>query len=310
VSTNPIPAQPWPRSRGTATPATVGLLVHPERDDPNVTLEIQAWAAALSIGLITLDSDGARFPDKVARVGEAQLGRESDLLVAVGGDGTILRALHMCAPHGTPVLGVNLGRLGFLAEVDPNDLGTALDAIARGEYAVEERLALTVTVDGATADTPEFCADAYNDAVLTRAPGLGRAALSLYVEDGLFARYLADGLVIATPTGSTAYNFSASGPIVSPRVQALMVTPVAPHSAFNRTLVVHSTEQLRVELLEQSAPVALEIDGRHRAELQPRDGLVVRASARSSRVIRLHGPNFYQRARTKLRLVDPLAISS
>jgi len=284
----------------------VGLLLHPQRDCSAVVAAVSGWAAVQGLSLVGREREAEQLPDGVTAVSEHALATGCDLVIAVGGDGTVLRGLRLCAPHETPVLGVNLGRLGFLAEVDRDDIAAALTSIGLGDYSVEDRLALATraVVDGADTDY----ASAYNDVVLTRVPGRGQAVLGLFVDGRLFARYSADGLVVATPTGSTAYNFSVNGPLVSPRVQSFMVTAIAPHSAFNRTLVVHRSEALRIDLLRQSSPVVLEIDGRHSAQLQAGDSIALGASDKPGLVVRLRNSNFYERARAKLGLVDPLAI--
>ena len=184
-------------------------------------------------------------------------------MIGLGGDGTILRALKLATEHEVPVLGVNLGRLAFLAEVNLDELPDALDRIDRDEHWMEERAVMTVTGTCFPARSRAF-----NDSALSRVPGNGPAALAVEVEDEVFARYTADALVIATPTGSTAYSFAAGGPIVSPRHRGLLVTPVAPHAAFDRAVFLHPDERLRVHVLDRSAPLLLEADGQSVTELQ------------------------------------------
>jgi NAD+ kinase len=156
---------------------------------------------------------------------------------------------------------------------------------------------VTGTVDG-------LPLTAFNDAAMTRVAGHGPAALAVEVEGEVFARYTADALVIATPTGSTGYSFSAGGPIVSPRHRGLLVTAVAPHAAFDRAVFLHPEETLRVHVLERSAPVLLEADGQRAAELEPGDCLDFAVGRRSAQILRLHPEGFYERARRKLQLVD------
>ena len=169
-------------------------------------------------------------------------------MVALGGDGTLLRALGLVLTEQVPALGVNAGRLGFLAEVEPGGLAGALDAVWAGRYRVERRttLAARVLVDG-----EEIAEDlAVNDVVLEKAARERLAAVAVCLGDGgPFARYAADGVMVASPTGSTAYSFSAGGPIVSPRLDALLLTPIAPHMVFNRSLVLHPDEAVRLEVL-------------------------------------------------------------
>ena len=187
-------------------------------------------------------------------------------MIGLGGDGTILRALKLATEQRIPVLGVNLGRLAFLAEVNLDELPDALDRIDRGEHWIEERAVMTVQGTCFPMRLRSF-----NDSALSRVPGNGPAALAVEVEGEIFARYTADALVIATPTGSTAYSFAAGGPIVSPRHRGLLVTPVAPHAAFDRAVFLHPDEGLRVHVLDRCAPLLLEADGQRVAELHAGD---------------------------------------
>ena len=210
----------------------------------------------------------------------AELAKRSDLLVSLGGDGTMLRALRLADRQRAPVLGVNLGKLGFLAEVDVPDLAGALSAIDEQEFTIEPRLA----VDAVLGDQ---VVTAFNDVALVRFPGHATAAVGVRAAGHPFVSYAADAVVVATPTGSTAYSFSAGGPIVSPAVEALLVTPAAPHSAYNRGLVLSIQDSLALDILPASGRLAVEVDGQVAAH-----------------VVRLGRTTFYERARRKLRLTD------
>ena len=194
----------------------VGVVVHPGRP-PAVELarQLAGWADKHGIELRALASERGAIGEDVPAVEPDEFARGLDLVVALGGDGTLLRALGMVLTEQVPALGVNAGRLGFLAEVEPHGLGDALDAVWEGRYQVERRttLAARVIVDG-----QEVAEDlAVNDVVLEKAARERLAAVAVSLGDGgPFARYAADGVMVASPTGSTAYSFSAGGPIVSP----------------------------------------------------------------------------------------------
>ena len=280
----------------------IGVLVHPRRDSGAMLECIAGWAARHGTVVRGLDQDGVRYPPSVEPVAADALAAGASLVIAMGGDGTILRGVKLAMEHCVPVLGVNLGRLAFLAEVDLDELPAALDAIERGEHRVEERSTLTLeSADDAVAGLP---ASGFNDAALIRIPGHGPLAVAVEVEHEVFGRYTADALVIATPTRSTAYSFAAGGPIVSPRHRGLLVTPVAPHAAFDRAVFLHRSEALRIHVLERSAPVLVEVDGQRTAQLGAGDTVVLRVGERPAQVLRLGETGFYERARRKLQLVD------
>jgi NAD+ kinase len=246
------------------------------------------------------------MPGAVRRCDEDALARDCDLVLALGGDGTMLGALRLAAPLGVPVLGVNLGRLGYLTEVDGERLPEALQAIAAGAFAVEERFVLLVEWSQNGRARRET---AYNDVVLSRVPGRGQAALALSVDGQLLVRYASDGVIAATPAGSTAYSFAAGGPLVSPQTRAMVVTPDAPHGLFSRAVVLGDDERLGVEVLPSSAPVALEVDGRLLDQVEPGWSMEVAPNPWSALVIRLGSAGFAERARRKLGITDPAGLA-
>lgn len=284
--------------------ATVGLIAHPDRDCSLVDASVQHWATEHGTEIVTLEG-----PTPLSKLGETVsaevFATRAELVIAAGGDGTILRALALTAPAGVPVLGVNVGRLGFLAEVDPPQVPSALAAITAGSFSVEQRLGLDGRVTTAR-DVRDVRAS--NDLVLGRIPGRGQAEFAASVDGELFTRYVGDGLIVSTPTGSTAYSLSAGGPIVSPTTQAILLTAIAPHGVFDRSLVISPTETLRIELLEHSAPVVIECDGQRDSEVGAGDRLDVSASTAPGLLVRLGDDSFFARARRKLQLVDPLVL--
>ncbi|HYT25224.1 MAG TPA: NAD(+)/NADH kinase, partial [Actinomycetota bacterium] len=221
--------------------------------------------------------------------------------VSLGGDGTMLRAMRLTVGCRAPVLGVNLGRLGFLAEIDIPELSGALSAIEDHRFTTEPRSGVGATLDG-------HDVVAFNDIALVRVPGRGTPAVGLRVEGHSFVRYAADAVIVATPTGSTAYNFSAGGPIVSPSAEGLLVTPAAPHSAFNRALFLSGGEQLALEVLPTSGELAVEADGAVVGYLGPGDVIDLTLLPAAAKVVRLGRTTFYQRAQRRLRLTGSAEI--
>jgi NAD+ kinase len=275
---------------------TVGLVLHPARDCNSALFELLAWASKRQVTVLTLEEEASRVPGPAEAVAPADLAARSDIMVSLGGDGTMLRAMRMSCGPRPPVLGVNVGKLGFLAEIDPPEVADALYAIDEQRFTVEPRSAVR-------AEFPGQQTIAFNDVDLARVPGRGSSILvELTVESHPFVRYAADAVIVATPTGSTAYNFSAGGPLVSPLAEGLLVTPVAPHSAFNRALFLSSNEKVLLTVLPGSGEPALESDGNVVGQLHPGDTVEVGTIPGAARVVRLGRTTFYQRAQRKLRL--------
>jgi len=273
------------------------MVLHPRRDSGEAVAAILDWTDRHGATVVGLPGEVDRIGCGIEEV-PAEALAHCDLLVSLGGDGTMLRALRLSQPTGVPVLGVNLGRLGFLAEIDVPDLTAALAEIDAGHSTVETRVAVQADFAGTTAF-------AFNDVAVVRHPGHPVAAVEVKVAGQPFVRYAADAVVVATPTGSTAYSFSAGGPIVSPRAEGLLVIPVAPHSTFNRAVFLSAGEPVGLDLLPRSGRLAVEVDGLLAGEVHPGRSVQVFLCARAGRVVRLGTTTFYQRARRKLRLADP-----
>ncbi len=280
----------------------VGLVLHPERDCSGAVGAILDWAARRRIQVLGIDTEMQRIACTAEAVTAEELSRRADLLVSLGGDGTMLRAMRLADRQRSPVLGVNLGKLGFLAEVDVPDLTSALSAIDNHEFTTEPRLAVDAVI-GAQVIT------AFNDIAFVRFPGHRTAAIEVRAGGRAFVSYAADAIVVATPTGSTAYSFSAGGPIVSPSVEALLVTPAAPHSAYNRGLVLSVSDHLGLEILPASGPLAVEADGNVAANVAPGDLIELLPRPGAAHVVRLGHTTFYERARRKLGLTDSAEIA-
>ncbi|WP_344653993.1 NAD(+)/NADH kinase [Cryptosporangium japonicum] len=277
----------------------VGLVLHPARESQQAIDTIIDWAKSKSVEVLGLKDEVKRIDCAAVPVDTDELAAASDLVISLGGDGTMLRAMRMMHGHHGAILPVNLGRLGFLAEVDVPDLATALGQIDTGEYRVEPRSAVTASVPAWSEHLLAF-----NDIALVRTPGHGLASVELSVAGQPFLRYAADALVVATATGSTAYSFSAGGPIISPTVKGLVVTPAAPHSAFNRSVVLDCAESLALTVEDGSGALAVEVDGIVAGTAEPGTRLELRTDPDAARVVRLGEATFYQRVRRKLGLVD------
>lgn len=255
----------------------IGLVVHAGRP---ASVEAAAGAGHtlrdLGVEVVATagDQDDEPALDGVPTVSGDTFPDGLDLVISFGGDGTFLRAAHRCRDVQVPVLGVNLGRLGFLAEVELDDVGSVLRAVVEGRWAVEERPGLVVEVHDR--DGRHLGAGwALNEVAVEKTERQRLLLMDVHVDSTLFARVPADALIVATATGSTAYALSAGGPIVSPRLAATLVVPVAPHSLFDRTFVAAPDEEIRIELVEDQADALVSCDGREPVVAPP--GSVVRA---------------------------------
>ena len=230
---------------------------------------------------------------------------DADLVVVLGGDGTVLRAVSMLNGAPVPVLGVNVGVLGYLTEVGIGRaieaVGTALTGRADKDFIVDQRMLLQVTV--AKEGQPATSWRALNEAVLEKQQSGHTVWIDVTVNHELFERYSADGVIVATPTGSTAYSMSARGPVVSPRHRALIVTPVSPHMNFDRSLVLGPDEHLQMTIAG-TRPVDLAIDGRRVASLSANDTVTFAPDTCTAHFVRFATPKFHQILRSKFGLSD------
>jgi NAD+ kinase len=284
----------------SVTPRTVGLVPHRDREQARqLARRAIDWFERHGVKVRIPESDAAGLEGVAVPVEEFAAGL--DLAVSLGGDGTMLRTVDLVYDAGVPVLGVNVGQLGYLAEVEPADLDVALARLVTGDYEVVDRMMLSVTIESAGAAAGRWWA--LNEAVLEK-PQPGRLArFEVAINGSPFTSYAADGVIVATPTGSTAYSFSARGPIVSPRVRCLLLTPVSPHMLFDRTLVLDADEVL-VLVVTDERPVLLTIDGRERGELAPGDKARCTGGPRPARVVTFGPRDFHQILKAKFGLPD------
>jgi NAD+ kinase len=241
--------------------------------------------------------------DLVELVGHEQLAcdqeefrRRSQMVVAIGGDGTMLAAARMVGPQQIPILGVNLGTLGFLAEVVPDDLFESLQKIVSGAYHIEERILVKARLG-----ERGHWRYALNDMVIDKG-GISRVIeLHVWIGDHFVGSYKADGLIISTPTGSTAYSLSAGGPIVNPKMKALIATPICPHSLAVRPLIIGPDEILRVEVISDHEKMTFNVDGQETHRLRSGDRITAALAQRSLQLVRVNSRSFYEILRTKLK---------
>jgi len=272
--------------------STATFLVHPGRPDAlALTLETAEWIAAEGHMARVLEFTA---PDRVSEAGRELDIDDVDLrgaavVVSMGGDGTFLRAVRLAWAEDIPVLGVNFGRVGYLPDLVPEDVRVALTRVFEGRTVIESRCALEVAIGAADADRSSahetFSHLALNEVVLEKIIFGHTVCLATSIDGEEMLTYSADGLLIATPTGSTAYNLSAGGPILSPVLRAMVVTPVAPHLTLDRSLVLTDEQRFTVEIAADRAAV-LVIDGEEIGRLEPGSTVSCQVATRPVRVVR------------------------
>lgn len=269
--------------------ATVGLFVHHNH---------QGAARLAEEAAVWLQSEGHEV--RWLEAAEPDTCKDLDLAVSLGGDGTMLRTVDFVADADVPVLGVNLGHLGYLAEVEPANVRDALRRFFGGDYGIDCRMRMSIDVQAAAA---EGVRPALNEAVLGKTP-TGQLARVLVTVDGEpFTTYVADGVIVATPTGSTAYAWSAGGPLVAPTHEALLLTPVAAHMLFDRALVLPPTASIRLEVVDDR-PADLSVDGRSLGVLGEGDAIVCTAASSPARFVTFGGRSFLGILKAKFGLAD------
>ena len=283
--------------------AAIGFVLHHERAQAaELARETTAWlvAAGHEVRLPQPDADIAGLGEHGCN-DEAAVAVGLDLAVSLGGDGTMLRTVDLVAGEGVPIIGVNVGQMGYLTDIEPPDTRAAIERFLTGERNIESRMLLTVAVEHADGRRVEHLA--FNEAVLEKTPMGHTVRLAVEVDGEFFTTYAADGLIVATPTGSTAYAFSARGPIVAPTHRALLLTPVSPHMLFDRTLVLEPAATLRV-IVQGHRAATLSVDGRNLGELAEGDSIVCTAADRSARLVTLGERDFLQILKSKFGLED------
>ena len=221
-----------------------------------------------------------------------------DAIIVFGGDGTILSVARTIGDNNAPILAVNLGSLGFLTEVTLDELYEALERLLRGEHRIDERRLLDATVKRSDGSSTSY--HALNDVVITKGALARIIQLDAYIDEDFMATFLADGLIIATPTGSTAYSLSAGGPIVLPSLACTVVTPICPHTLTNRPLVFPPESEIRI-ILTSGEDVMLTVDGQQGVELAEEDEIVCTSSRLRIELIKPHNKSFFDVLREKLK---------
>ncbi len=277
----------------------IGIVPNITKDkDLNVTRSILSWFANKDIELLLESENAKRLEYKNGGVNIEELYSNSDVIIVLGGDGTILNIARQSSHYGVPLFGINLGHLGFLAEAEISDMYMSLDKILKGDYSIEKRMMLEASVEDSGDKLKGLLA--LNDISITKGMQSRLITFSIFINNSFFELYSADGIVISSPTGSTAYSLSAGGPIISPDLNVLVITPICPHTLHNRSIVVSDKDEVRIEICEENTEVMLSVDGQNSYKLAPGKVVKIRSSSCVTNLVKLKQRSFFDVLRRKI----------
>lgn len=262
-----------------------------------VTKSILYWFSDKGIELL-LESDIAKRLDFQNGFSREELFSLSDIIIVLGGDGTIINIARQSSRYEVPLFGINLGHLGFLAEAEISDMYISLEKIMKGDYFVERRMMLQAFIENSKDETMELLA--LNDFSITKGIIPRMIKLSVFINESFLEMYSADGIVVSSPTGSTAYSLSAGGPIVSPELNAMIITPICAHTLQSRSIVVSEKDVIRIEICEGNNEVMLSVDGQDTYKLNPGRTVKIRSSSCVTNLVKLKHRSFFDVLRRKI----------
>lgn len=253
--------------------------------------EIQKFLSDKGVTVVAED-------DKAKEIGATSFSqidlKEITFLISMGGDGTLLRIAHRYSHLDAAILGINLGHLGFMADVPLDDIYPSLTDLLEGAYSVSQRLILEASNKG------KGPLHAANDLVVHRAHNYSLIELAIHAEGTYINTFVADGIIISTPTGSTAYNLAAGGPIISPQLQAIAITPICPHTISNRPIILSSDKKIEVQYITEYGPIDVRADGLEAFALDPRESIIIKQSEKKFKLVCLKRHEYFSTLRSKL----------
>jgi|AFSR01.1.fsa_nt_gi NAD+ kinase len=284
---------------------TVGLVVKPHLKNITPYLaNLTEWLRERGCHVIGEVSAAHLLPPEVTAVPSEVLAAQAELVLVIGGDGTMIYTARLLGARDVPVMGINYGYLGYLTEYTPEAAYESLERVFAGKFRVELRMKLEATVE--RLGKPRLTAQAVNDCVITKSMLARLIPIECRIGGQLVSIFHADGLIIATPTGSTAYSLSAGGPIVHPAIQAIVLTPICPHTLSNRPLVMPDTSEIELRLTTERGPVNVEdvfltFDGQTGCAVEPEDRVIIRKSSSVLKLIEPEGKDYFKLLRDKLK---------
>ena len=278
---------------------SIGIFVKRHHQDAvRVAAQVADWLRDRGIEVLADEALAAAVPAAKSCQAEA-IPDAADLLIVLGGDGTLLSVSRLVGNRCTPILGINLGSLGFLTEITRDEIIPVLEQLVAGELTVSERLRLDVIIRREGTEVARY--RVLNDLVINKGALARIIDMEAWVDDTYLTTFKADGLIVATPTGSTAYNLAAGGPIISPALQCLVISPICPHMLTNRPIIVSDEAVIRIEVKFQNEEVAMTADGQVGMPLQGGDVVEIRRSPHPTMLVLSPTKDYFQILRTKLK---------
>jgi NAD+ kinase len=278
----------------------IGLVANIEKSQVlTLVKEIVTWLEKKGQRVVIPDSCAAFLGRSDLTCPDRDWPTAIDCAVILGGDGTLLNTARSIAPAGVPLFGINLGQLGFLTEVEVEDTIPALEKLISGTFLLEERMMLQASVRRGGKVSEKFIC--LNDAVITKGAFARLIRLQTFVNEEYVETYPADGLIVSTPTGSTAYSLSAGGPLVTPDMELMIVTPICPHTLYARPLVIDAANTVKVVILSDQGEIMLTLDGQYGFSLQPGDEVIIEKAPYKTKLLKINRRSFYEILREKLK---------
>lgn len=278
----------------------IGIIPNLLKDkDLETTKVVVSWLTKHGFEVYLTDHIGSLLEEQVHTLEEQQLYDRCEVIIAIGGDGTILSIAQKACLFDVPIIGINLGRLGFLADIETSEVTQLLPKLLTKDYAIEERMMLAIKVIEPSGGSHRFYA--LNDVYVARGSSSRISEFEIKVNEHFLDIYPADGIIIATPTGSTAYNLSAGGPIVAPLANQMMITPICPHSIYSRAVIVADTDSIQVKTNNTDGTILeLVVDGQMKMHITPEHSIEIQKAPCTTKLIKLSDLHFFEILRKKI----------
>lgn len=278
----------------------IGIISNLDKDkDQIVTKQVISWLEERNIKVFFDEKISAELALIKDNYCDEYIFRHSDVIIVLGGDGTLLNVARQASCNEVPLLGINMGHLGFLTETEVEDMYTSLEKLIEGDYRIEKRMMLEAFIRNDDVPTKDFIA--LNDIVIAKGNFSRLITYSIYINDNLVDIYSGDGIIVSSPTGSTAYSLSAGGPIVAPDVEVLLITPVCPHTLHSRSILVSNKDLVKIELNSNcKTEINLTVDGQKGVKINPGDIVTVKQSIYYANLVKLNNRSFFDVLRGKM----------